>query len=47
MSDEREYVTLFEFTRWLLPSAVVILGVVLYFMYPEMAAAVGAVVGAP
>ena len=47
MSDEREYVTLFEFTRWLLPSAVVVLGVVLYFMYPEMAAAVGAVVGTP
>jgi hypothetical protein len=47
MSDEREYVTLFEFTRWLLPSAVVVLGVVLYFMYPEMAAAVGAVAGTP
>jgi hypothetical protein len=47
MSDEREYVTLFEFTRWLLPSAAVILGVVLYFLYPEMAAAVGTTVGAP
>jgi hypothetical protein len=47
MSDEREYVTLFEFTRWLLPSAVVLLGVVLYFLYPEMAAAVGASLGTP
>ncbi len=44
MSDEREYVTFFEFTRWLLPSAVVVLGVVLFFLYADLAVAVGTAV---
>ena len=44
MSDERDYVTLFELVRWLLPSAVVVLGLVLFFMYSDAAAAIGAVV---
>lgn len=44
MSDEREYVTFFELTRWLLPSAVVALGLVLFFLYADSAVAVGAAV---
>lgn len=44
MSDEREYVTLFELVRWLLPSAVVVLGLVLFFLYSDAAVAVGTAV---
>jgi hypothetical protein len=43
MSDERDYVTLFELVRWLLPSAAVALGLVLFFLYADAAVAVGAV----
>jgi len=44
MSEEREYITLFELARWLLPSAVVALGLVLYFLYADAAVAVGTAV---
>ena len=44
MSEERDYVTLFELTRWLLPSAVVALGLVLFFLYADAAVAVGTAV---
>ena len=44
MSEERDYITLFELVRWLLPSAVVALGLVLFFLYAGAAVAVGTVV---
>jgi len=44
MSDERDYVTLFELARWLLPSAVVALGVVLFFLNAGAAVAVATAV---
>ena len=44
MSEEREYITLFELVRWLLPSAVVALGLVLFFLYADAALAVGSAV---
>ncbi|HEU4570102.1 MAG TPA: hypothetical protein VFS07_05975 [Gemmatimonadales bacterium] len=41
MSEERAYVTLFELARWLLPTLLVVLGVVLFFVYHGAAPALG------
>lgn len=40
MTDERTHVTLFEFARWLVPTLVVLLGVVLFFLYANAAPAI-------
>ena len=40
MTDERTHVTLFEFVRWLVPTVVVLLGVILFFMYAGAAPAI-------
>ncbi len=45
MSDERQHATLFELIRWGLPTALVLVGVILYFIYVDAAPALGA--GAP
>ena len=42
MPDERQHATLFELLRWGLPTALVLLGVVLYFLYVDAAPAIGA-----
>ena len=41
MADERTHVTLLDLARWLLPVAVVVLGVVLFLMYHGAAPALG------
>jgi hypothetical protein len=40
MSDERTHVTPFEFARWLVPSLLVLLGVVCFFIYASAAPAI-------
>ncbi|HEX7917813.1 MAG TPA: hypothetical protein VF454_00340 [Gemmatimonadales bacterium] len=45
MSDERQHATLFELLRWGLPTVLVLLGVIAYFIYVDAAPAIGA--GAP
>ncbi len=40
MTDERTHVTLFEFVRWLVPTLVVLLGMVLFFLYANAAPAI-------
>ena len=40
MTDERTHVTLFEFVRWLMPTLVVLLGVVFFFLYASAAPAI-------
>ena len=47
MSDERQHVTLFELLRWALPTALVLLGVLAYFIYVDAAPAIGAGVPTP
>ncbi|MEO6068646.1 MAG: hypothetical protein ABJB33_00850 [Gemmatimonadota bacterium] len=47
MSDEREYVTFFDLVRWSLPTAIVALGVVFYFLYADAAAAIGGALPTP
>lgn len=45
MADERQHATLFELLRWALPTALVLLGLVFYFLYLDAAPTIGA--GAP
>ena len=40
MTDERTHVTLFEFVRWMVPSFLVLLGVVFFLMYVNAAPAI-------
>ncbi|HET7041404.1 MAG TPA: hypothetical protein VFI13_05280 [Gemmatimonadales bacterium] len=40
MTDERTHVTLFEFARWLVPTALVLLGVVFFLLYADAAPAI-------
>lgn len=47
MSDEREHVTFFDLVRWSIPTALVLAGVVLYFLYSAAASAIGAAVPTP
>jgi hypothetical protein len=42
MAQERETVSFVDLLRWLLPLAVVVLGVVLFFLYHGAAPALGA-----
>ncbi|HET7024556.1 MAG TPA: hypothetical protein VFI39_05070 [Gemmatimonadales bacterium] len=41
MADERTHVTFLDLARWLLPVAVVVLGLVLFLMYHAAAPALG------
>lgn len=41
MADERSEISPFDLLRWLLPVAVVVLGIVLFFMYHAAAPAMG------
>lgn len=41
MAQERESVSVIDLLRWLLPIAVVVLGVVLFFLYHGAAPALG------
>ncbi|MGH7590575.1 MAG: hypothetical protein ACREL2_03985 [Gemmatimonadales bacterium] len=41
MSEERTHVTVLDLARWLLPVAVVVLGIVLFLMYHAAAPALG------
>lgn len=41
MSDEREYITGYEFAQWLVPSIVVVIGAVAFFFYISAALAIG------
>ncbi|MGB7211954.1 MAG: hypothetical protein WBC97_04945 [Gemmatimonadales bacterium] len=45
MTDERTHVTFFDLLRWLLPVAVVVLGIVLFLMYHASGSAMGMVAG--
>jgi hypothetical protein len=47
MSDEREFVTLFDLVRWALPTALVLLGVIFFFLHPDAAPAVAAALTTP
>lgn len=47
MSDEREFVTLFDLVRWSLPTALVLLGVLFFFLHPDAAHAMVAVLTSP
>ena len=47
MTEERTHVTLFEFVRWLVPTALVLLGVILFFLYVNAAPAIVSVSTAP
>lgn len=47
MSEERDYVTPFEFARWIVPSLLVLVGVVFFFLYHDAAPAMGAVLPTP
>jgi hypothetical protein len=47
MSDERQHATFLELVRWALPTAVVLLGVIAYFLYVSSAPAIGAGVPTP
>jgi hypothetical protein len=47
MTDERTHVTLFEFVRWLVPTALVFLGVIFFFAYVHAAPAIIAVGATP
>jgi hypothetical protein len=47
MSDEREFVTLFDLIRWGLPTALVLLGLIFFFLHPDAAPAIAAVVSTP
>ena len=40
MTDERTHVTLFEFVRWMVPTLLVLLGVVFFFLYASAAPAI-------
>lgn len=40
MSDERDYVTTFELVRWLVPSALVVVGVIFFLLYSNAAPAI-------
>jgi len=42
MSDERQHATFFELLRWALPTLLVLLGVIAYFIYVDAAPAIGA-----
>lgn len=41
MAQEREHVSFIDLLRWFLPVAVVVLGVVLFFLYYHAAPALG------
>ncbi|MGH7532080.1 MAG: hypothetical protein ACREL4_02205 [Gemmatimonadales bacterium] len=41
MSEERTHVTFIDLARWLLPVAVVVLGIVLFLMYHAAGSALG------
>lgn len=41
MPEERNHVTFLDLARWLLPVAVVVLGIILFFMYHGAAPAIG------
>lgn len=41
MAQEREHVSFIDLLRWFLPVAVVVLGVVLFFLYHRAAPALG------
>ena len=47
MPDERTHITLFEFVRWLVPTLLVLVGVVLFFLYVNAAPAIISVSTAP
>lgn len=47
MADERTHVTLFEFVRWLVPTLLVLLGVVFFFLYTSAAPAISSVSATP
>ena len=47
MTEERTHVTLFEFVRWLVPTALVLLGVILFFLYVNAAPAIASVSATP
>lgn len=47
MTDERTHVTLFEFVRWLVPTALVLLGVIFFFAYVHAAPAIVAAGATP
>lgn len=40
MSDEREYVSTFELVRWLVPSVLVVVGVIFFILYSNAAPAI-------
>ena len=47
MSDEREFVTFFDLVRWALPTALVLLGVIFFFLHPDAAPAMAAAISIP
>ncbi len=47
MSDEREFVTFFDLVRWSLPTVLVLLGVILFFLHPDAAPALVAALTTP
>lgn len=40
MSDEREYISTFELVRWLVPSVLVVVGVIFFILYSNAAPAI-------
>ncbi len=47
MSDEREFVTFWDLVRWSLPTALVLLGLMFFFLHPDAAPAIAAAVSTP
>ena len=47
MSDERQHATFFELLRWALPTLLVLLGVIAYFIDVDAAPAISAGVPTP
>lgn len=45
MAQDRTHVSFLDLLRWLLPTAVVVLGVILFFLYHSAAPAIGIGVG--
>ena len=47
MTEERTHVSLFEFVRWLVPTALVLVGVICFFLYANAAPAIISVSNTP